>query len=157
MDAVAFDIHLPTITKAHGNCALSVIWIIVAPFPVGGLLPGIQLNESPLLVVLGLIPPVRAVFVGVPVVIVLVVLVIVTSVVLALLPVFVVPIVLRAGSGDHCNRCTKCSSQKKRTEVSVSTVHVGLLWCEIHIRTIRLALVSTLGAPEVWSILLACA
>jgi hypothetical protein len=42
--------------------------------------------------------------------------------------IFVVPIVLRAGNGHHRNRCGERNSQKKRTEISVSTVHVGLLW-----------------------------
>ncbi len=37
------------------------------PLPVVGLLPRTQLNESMLLVVFGLVPLVRAVFVGVPV------------------------------------------------------------------------------------------
>jgi len=95
----------------------------VTPVPVDGLLPGTQLNEIPLFVVLGLVPLVGAVFVGVPVVIVLVALVVVTLVVLGLF-IFVVPIILRAGSGHHCNRCGQGRSQKKRTEISVSTVHV---------------------------------
>jgi len=34
----------------------------MTPAPVDGLLPGTQLNKSPLFVVLGLIPLVRAVF-----------------------------------------------------------------------------------------------
>jgi hypothetical protein len=123
MDAITFDIHLSTITNALTAISLPVIWITVTPVPVDGLLPGTQLNESPPLVVLGLIPLVRAVLVGVPVVIVLVALIVVTLIVLAL-SIFVVPIVLRAGSGHHCNRCSKGSSQKKRTEISVSTVHV---------------------------------
>jgi hypothetical protein len=96
----------------HTAISLSVIWITVTPVPVDALLPGAQLNERSLLVVLGLIPLVRAVFVGVPVVIVLVALVVVTLVVLAL-SVFVVPIILGAGSGHHCSRCSKGSSQKK--------------------------------------------
>jgi len=58
------------------------------------------LNERPSFVVLGLIPLVRAIFVGVPVVIVLVALVVVTLGVLAL-AIFVVTVVLRAGSGHH--------------------------------------------------------
>jgi hypothetical protein len=106
--------------------SLSVVRIAVTPVPVIGLVPGVQLNESPFFVALGLIPLVRAVFVGVPVVIVLVALVVITLVVLAF-SVFVVPIVLR-GSGHHCNRCRQGSSQKKRTEKSVSRVHVVLLW-----------------------------
>ena len=36
--------------------SLLVIWIVVTPVPVGGLLTGIQLNEFPLLVVLCAIP-----------------------------------------------------------------------------------------------------
>jgi membrane protein YdbS with pleckstrin-like domain len=55
----------------------------VTPVPVDGLLSGTQLNEGSFFVVLGLIPLIRAVFVGVPVVIVLVALVVVTLVVLA--------------------------------------------------------------------------
>jgi hypothetical protein len=121
-DAVAFDIHLSTI-RLRKAVSLSVIRITVTPVPVDGLLPGVQLNESAPLMVLGLIPLVRAVFVGVPVVIVLVALVVVTLVVLAL-SIFVIPIVLWAGSGHHRNRCSKGSSQKKRTKISVSTVHV---------------------------------
>ena len=99
----------------------------MTPVPVGPLLPGAQLNESTLLAVLGLIPMVLAVFIAVPSVIVLVALVVVSPVVFAL-PVFLVPVVLRAGSGHRRDRCSKGSSQKKRTEISVSTVHVGLLW-----------------------------
>src|ERR1700692_3173878 len=83
--------------------SLFVIKIAVTPVPGIGLVPGFQLNESPFFVALGLIPLVRAVFVGVPVVIVLVALVVITLVVLAF-SVFVVPIVLRAGSRHHCNR-----------------------------------------------------
>ena len=63
---------------------------------------------------------------SVPVVIVLVALVVVTLIVFAFF-VFVVPIALGAGSGHHGNRCRQGSSQKKRTEISVSTVHVVLL------------------------------
>jgi hypothetical protein len=99
-------------SKATRPILLSVIRIVMTPVPVDGLLPGAQLNESPTLVVLGLIPLVRAVFIGVPVVIVLVALVVVALVVLAL-SIFVIPIVLRAGSGHHCNRRSKGSSQKK--------------------------------------------
>jgi len=80
-------------------------------------------------------------------VIVLVALVVVTLVVLAS-SIFVVPIVLRAGSGHHGNRCSKSSSQKKRTEISASTVHVVLLWRKIHIHRIPLTSLSALGAPE---------
>jgi hypothetical protein len=105
------DIHLSTITNAMA-ISLSVIGVTVPPVPVDGLLPGTQLNESPLLVVLGLIPLVRTIFVGVPVVIVLVALVVVPLVVLAL-SIFMVLIILRAGSGHHRNRRGKGSSQKK--------------------------------------------
>jgi hypothetical protein len=91
--------------------SLSVIWIIVTPIPVDGLLPGTQLHESPLLVVLGLIALIRAVLVGVPAVIVLVALVVVPLV--FALTIFVVPVVLRDGSGHHRNGCSKGSSQKK--------------------------------------------
>jgi len=66
----------------------------VTPVPVDGPLPVVQLNERSPLVVLGLIPLVGAVFVGVPVVIVLVAPVVVTLVVLVL-SIFVVPVVLR--------------------------------------------------------------
>jgi hypothetical protein len=136
--------------------SLSVIRIVVTPVPVAPLLPSAQLNESTLLAVLGLIPLVLAVFIAVPSVIVLVALVVVSLVVFALpvflvpvtLPIFLVPVVLRAGSGHHRNRCSKGSSQKKRTEISVSTVHVGLVWREIHIRRIPLTSLSALGAPK---------
>jgi hypothetical protein len=43
--------------------SLSVIRITVTPVPVAALLPAVQLNKSPLLVVFGLIPLVRAIFV----------------------------------------------------------------------------------------------
>jgi hypothetical protein len=78
------------------------------------LLPVVQLNESTLLVALGLVPLVRAVFIAVPGVIVLVAPVVVAFVVLAV-PVFLVPVVsvLRAGSGHHRNRGSKDGSQKK--------------------------------------------
>jgi xanthine/uracil permease len=59
----------------HGD-SLPVIWITVTPVPVVGLLFAAQLNESTLLVVLGLVPLVRAVFIAVPRVIVLVALVV---------------------------------------------------------------------------------
>ena len=104
----------------HGD-SLSVIWITVTPVPVVGLLFAAQLNESTRLVVLGLVPLVRAVSMAVPRVIVLVALVVVALVVLAL-PIFLVslvpwapfvPVVLRAGSGHHRNRCSKDGSQKK--------------------------------------------
>jgi hypothetical protein len=92
--------------------SLSIIWIIVAPVPVDGLLLRVQLNESTRLVVVGLVPLVRAVFIAVPSVIVLVTLVVVALVVLAL-PIFLVPVVLRAGSGHHRNRCSKSGSQEE--------------------------------------------
>jgi hypothetical protein len=92
--------------------SLFAIWIIVTPVPVDGLLPGTQLNERPPLVVLGLIALIRAVFVGVPVVIVLVSLVVVPLVVLAV-TIFVVPVILRDGSDHRRNGCSKGSSQKK--------------------------------------------
>src|ERR1700687_578107 len=139
----------PTSRRSRMRTAisLSVVRIAVTPVPVAGLLPGVQLSERPLLVVLGLIPLVRAVFVGVPVVIVLVAFVVVTLVVFAF-SVFVVPIVLRAGSGHHGNRCREGSSQKKRTEISVSTVHVDLLWRKIRIPKIPLTSLSALCALE---------
>jgi len=84
----------------------------VTPVPVDALLPGTQLSEVPFLMMLVLIPLVRAVFVGVPVVIVLVALVVITLVVLAL-PIFVVPVVLWVCSGHHGNRRGKGSGQKK--------------------------------------------
>ena len=68
----------------------------MTPVPVDGLLSSTQLNESPFFVVLGLIPLVRTVFIGVPVVIVLVALVVVMLVVLTL-AIFVVNIVFLAG------------------------------------------------------------
>src|ERR1700674_1474118 len=92
--------------------SLPVIWIIVAPVPVDALLPAVQLHESTPLVVFGLVPLVRAIFITVPSVIVLVALVVVAPVVLAL-PVFMVPVVLREGSGHHRNRRSQCGSQKK--------------------------------------------
>jgi len=95
----------------HGD-SLSVVWIIVAPVKVDGLLSAVQLNESTLFMVLGLVPLVRAVFIAVPGVIVLVALVVVALVVFAL-SVFLAPVFLRAGSGHHRNRCSKGSSQKK--------------------------------------------
>jgi len=84
----------------------------VAPVPVGGLLSRVQLDESTLLVVIGLVALVCTVFIAVPGVIVLVALVVVALAVLALLFV-VVLVVLRAGSGHHRNRSGKDSSQKK--------------------------------------------
>jgi hypothetical protein len=103
---------------------LSVIRVIVAPFPVDGLLTGIQLNERTPLMLLGLVSLVRAVFVVVPGVVVLVGPVVVAFVVLAL-PVFVFSVVvLLASSGHHRNRRSQGGSQKERTEISVSTVHV---------------------------------
>ena len=141
------EVDIPSaITNAQGD-SLSVIWIAVTPVPIDALLPGVQLNESTLLVVLGLIPLVRAVFVGVPVVIVLVALVVIALVVLAL-SIFAIPIVLRTGRGHHRNRCSKSSGQKKRTEISVSTVHVGLLWCETHIHRIPLTSLSALDGSK---------
>jgi hypothetical protein len=116
-----FDIHLSTDHKCCTAISLPVIRIAVTPVPVAPLLPGAQLNESTPLVVLGLIPLVRAVFIAVPSVIVLVALVVVSPVVFALpvflvpvtLPIFAVPVVLRAGRGHHRNGCSKGSSQKK--------------------------------------------
>src|SRR6202171_3336361 len=92
--------------------SLSVSCVIVAPVPVDGLLPAVQLHESTPLVVFGLVPLVRTIFIAVPVVIVLVTIVVIAPVVLAL-PVFMVPVVLREGSGHHRNRCGQGGSQKK--------------------------------------------
>ena len=78
--------------------------------------------------------------------IVLVAFVVITLIVLGY--IFGVLVVLRAGSGHHRNRCCKGSSQKKRTEISVSTVHVGLLWRETHIRRIPQTLLSILEERE---------
>lgn len=109
---------------------LSVVWIIVAPVPVDGLLLSVQPNESTPLVVLGLVPLVRAVFIAVPGVIVLVAPVVVTPVVLDF-PIFLVPVLvpvfLRAASSHQGNRRCKDGSQKKRTEIPESTLHVVLL------------------------------
>lgn len=44
----------------------------MAPVPIDGLLPGAQLDESMLLVVFGLVPQVRAIFIAVPGVVVVV-------------------------------------------------------------------------------------
>src|ERR1700687_1938002 len=104
-----------TVPKCPGDW-LSVIWIIVAPVPVDALLPAVQLHESTPLVVFGLVPLVRTIFIVVPVVIVLVTLDVVAPVVLAL-PVFMVPVVLRERGGHHRNRCGQGGSQKKCTEI----------------------------------------
>ena len=88
---VWFHLHRGRSASAHGD-SLSVIWITVTPVPVVGLLFAAQLNESTLLVLLGLVPLVRAVFMAVPRVIVLVVFVVVALVVLAL-PIFLVSLV----------------------------------------------------------------
>ena len=98
----------------------------MAPVPVGGLLSRVQLDESVLLMVIGLVALVRAVFIAVPGVIVLVALVVIALVVLGLL-FFMVLVVLRAGVGHHRDRRGKGGSQKKCTEISISTVHVVLL------------------------------
>jgi hypothetical protein len=92
--------------------SLPVIWITVPPAPIDAPLPVVQLNESTLLMVLGLVPLVRAVFVGVPSVVVLVAFIVVALVVLAV-SIFFSPVVLRGGSGHHCYGCPKGSSQKK--------------------------------------------
>lgn len=84
----------------------------MAPVKVDGLLPTVQFNESTLLVVLGLIPLVRAVFIAIPGVIVLVTIVAVALVVLAL-SIFLVPVVFWAGNGHYGNRCSEGGSQKK--------------------------------------------
>ena len=145
--------------------SLSVIRIAVTPVPVATLLPSVQLNESTPLVVLGLIPLVRAVFIPVPSVIVLVALVVVSLVDFALpvflvpvtLPIFLVPVVLRAGRGHRRNRCSQGSSQKKRTEVWVSTVHVGLLMArDSHPWNPANITVCSWRSKD-WSILLGCA
>src|ERR1700687_5795281 len=102
---------LRTVPKCAGD-SLSVIWIIVAPVPVDALLPAVQLHEGTPLVVLGLVPLVRTIFIAVPVVIVLVTPVVVAPVVLAL-PVLLVSVVLREGSGHRRNRCSQGGSQKK--------------------------------------------
>src|ERR1700730_13084620 len=95
--------------------SLYVILIVVAAAPVHALLPAVQLHEGTPLVVFGLVPLVRTIFIAVPVVVVLVTPVVVAPVVLAL-PVFLVPVVLREGSGHRRNRCSQGGSQKKRTE-----------------------------------------
>ena len=89
----------------------------MTPVPVAGLLVAAQLNESMLLVVLGLVPLVRPVFIAVPGVIVLVALIVVALVVLAL-PIFLVPVVLvsavlRSGGGHHRNRYGKGGGQQE--------------------------------------------
>jgi hypothetical protein len=94
-----------------GNSSF-VIWIIVAPVPVDGLLPGAQLNESVLLVVLGLVSLVRTILIAVPGVVVLVAPVVIAFVVVGL-PVFLVFVVSRVGGSHHCNRCGQGGSQKK--------------------------------------------
>jgi hypothetical protein len=107
--------EFPPTSRHHPNAhcdSLPVIWIVVAPTPVDAPLPAVQLHESTPLVVFGLVPLVRTIFITVPGVIVLVTLVVVAPVVFAL-PVFMVPVVLREGSGHHRNRCGQCSSQKK--------------------------------------------
>src|ERR1700675_1701559 len=92
--------------------SLPVIWIIVPPTPVDALLPAVQLHESTPLVVFGLVPLVRTIFIAVPVGIALVTLVVDAPIVLAL-PVFMVPVVLWEGGGHHRNRCCQGGSQKK--------------------------------------------
>src|ERR1700732_2250475 len=99
--------HPPRHTNARDQ-QLLVIWIIVTPVPVNGLLLGFQLNERTRLVVLTLIPLVRAVFIAIPSVIVLVFPVVVPLIVFDLLvflvPVVSVSVVLWAGGGHHRNR-----------------------------------------------------
>ena len=107
--------EFPPTSRRYPNAqcdSLPVIWIIVAPVPVDALLPAVQLHESTPLVVFGLVPLVRTIFIAVPVVIVLVTPVVVAPVVLAL-PVLLVSVVLREGSGHRRNRCSQGGSQKK--------------------------------------------
>ena len=111
MDAIGDGIHSSVITKRAARY-LPVVWIIVAPGPVDGLLPGAELDESSILVVLSLVSLVRAGFIVVPPVIVLVVLVIVAPVVVVV-SVSVVLVVLRDGSGHRRNWHDKGSSQEE--------------------------------------------
>ena len=85
---------------------LSVIRVVVTPGPVDALFAGAQLNKRALLVVLGLVPLVRAVFIVVPLVKVLVVPVVIAFVVVVAAPFFLAPVVLRAHSTHHCNWCS---------------------------------------------------
>lgn len=99
MDAIVDGIHPPHDYEMRG-AHLAVVWIIVAPGPIHGLLPGVELDESSILVVLSLVALVRAGFIVVPRVIVLVAFVVVAPVVVVV-SVSVIPVVLRDGSG-HC-------------------------------------------------------
>jgi hypothetical protein len=99
------------LTNADGD-SLSVIWMSVAPVPVDGLLPSVQPIEIASLVMLGLVPLVRAAFIIVPGVVVLVGSVVIASVVVVL-PLFLAPVVLRARRSHHRNRGCKGGSQKK--------------------------------------------
>jgi hypothetical protein len=110
--------------------AVVMIRMIVTPIPIRPLLLLFHFSEGPIsFVLLGEILTIEAVFVVVPVVIVVVGAIVEPVVVLIVAMVFfLAPIVLTPGRGHHCRWSGNgCSKQKGTEKVSMATVHVVFL------------------------------
>ena len=113
---------------------LIAIWMTVAPIPVLVLLVRVQLVVfTKILLILPHILAVGAIFVLIPIVVVLVGAIIDTGVVCVvelavfLAFVFLTSVVLSGGTGRACRECEKCGGQGKKTQVSESGFHLVVL------------------------------
>jgi hypothetical protein len=109
---------------------MPVVRMAVAPIPIGALLFLALLAEGTIIpMLLSEILAIGAVFVRIPVVVVLVVAVVYLVVVIfVLVMVFLMSIVLWPGGRDHCGWRSKGCGEKKRAEkVSIGAVHFVFL------------------------------
>jgi hypothetical protein len=110
---------------------LIAIWMTVAPIPVLVLLVGVQpVVFTEILLILSEVLSVGAIFILIPIVIVLVGAIVDTGMVsvvalgVFLAFVFLTSVVLSSGSGCDCRGCEKRGGQSKKTQVSVSGFHL---------------------------------
>ena len=105
------------------------IWMTVAPIPVLVLLVRVQLVVlTKILLILPHVLAVGAIFVLIPIVVVLVGAIIDTGMVsVVALTVFLAFVVLSGGTGRDCRGCEKCGGQGKKTQVSESGFHLVVL------------------------------
>jgi hypothetical protein len=110
------------------------IWMTVAPIPVLVLLVRVQLVVfTKILLILPHVLAVGAIFVLIPIVVVLVGAIVDTGMVsvvalaVFLAFVFLTSVVLSGGTGLDCRGCEKCGGQGKKTQVSESGFHLVVL------------------------------
>jgi hypothetical protein len=108
---------------------LVAIWVFMSPFPVGTLLPRVYLVELTILgVPLAKVYAVGTVFAVIPHVVVTMVAIVIAGTV----SVVVTDYDFLGSASPGCHRGYECRTQEKKTQISVSSMHVVLRKLRTH-------------------------